>query len=349
MTRKMGIIGYGNMGSWHAQQVTERIHGLEIVGIYDIDPARCALAAEKGLISFPSAQTLLTSGIDLVVIATPNNFHKDYSIMAMEMGVNVLCEKPACLSCQELEEVIAVSQRTGKLYTVHQNRRFDPDYAVMQSIIKSGMIGKPYALDSRLYSSRGCSNAWRSTYANGGGALYDWGIHMIDQVLCLMDEEPVYVSAQLQSVRYAEVDDVCHVTIGFPSGAYARITIDFWCYVEEPRWHLSCDDGTAILYKWFETEGKIVKGNTQIQTVPGCVYTENGLSTTMWPRPKQEIVELTIPVPEQLPRWENFYENILDVLEGKATQMVTHDQIRRSMKVVMAALESSRAKQTIHL
>ena len=98
-----------------------------------------------------------------------------------------------------------------------------------------------------------------------------------------------------------------------------------------------------------ETEGKIVKGNTQIQTVPGCVYTENGLSTTMWPRPKQEIVELTIPVPEQLPRWENFYENILDVLEGKATQMVTHDQIRRSMKVVMAALESSRAKQTIHL
>lgn len=349
MAKKMGIIGYGNMGSWHAKQVKDRIGGLDVIGIYDIDPARCALAEENGLTAYPTAEALLKSGIDLVVVATPNNFHKEYCIMAMEMGVNVLCEKPACLSCEELEEVIAVSNRTGKLYTVHQNRRFDPDYAIMKNIIKSGMIGKPYALDSRLYSSRGCSNAWRSTYANGGGALYDWGIHMIDQVLCLLEEEPSYVSAQLQSVRYAEVDDVCHVTIGFPSGVCARVTIDFWCYVEEPRWHLSCDDGTATIYQWFGTEGKIIKGNTQIQTVPGCVYTANGLSTTMWPRPKQEIVELQLPVPETPPRWEDFYENILDVIDGMATQFVTHDQIRRSMKVVMAALESSRTKQVVHL
>lgn len=349
MAKKMGIIGYGNMGSWHAKQVKERINGLDVIGIYDIDPARCALAEENGLIVYPTAEALLTSGIDLVVVATPNNFHKDYCIMAMEMGVNVLCEKPACLSCEELEEVIAVSNRTGKLYTVHQNRRYDPDYAVMKNIIQSGIIGKPYALDSRLYSSRGCSNAWRSTYANGGGALYDWGIHMIDQVLCLLEEEPSFVSAQLQSVRYAEVDDVCHVTIGFPSGAVARITIDFWCYVEESRWHLSCDDGTATIYKWFGSEGKIIKGNTEIVTVPGCVYTANGLSTTMWPRPKQEIVELELPIPAQPPRWEDFYENIMDVIDGKATQFVTHDQIRRSMKVVMAALESSRTRQVVHL
>lgn len=349
MTKKMGIIGYGNMGSWHAKQVRDRIDGLEVAGIYDIDPARCALAEENGLTVYPSAEALLKSGIDLVVVATPNNFHKYYCILAMEMGVNVLCEKPACLSCEELEAVTAASQRTGKLYTVHQNRRYDPDFAVMKDIIRSGMIGKPYALDSRLYSSRGCSTAWRSTYANGGGALYDWGIHMIDQVLCLLDEEPSFVSAQLQSVRYAEVDDVCHVTIGFPSGVCARITIDFWCYVEEPRWHLSCDDGTATLYKWFQTEGKIVKGNTQIETVPGCVYTGNGLSTTMWPRPKQEIVELPIPLPETPPRWEDFYENIMDVIDGKATPIVTHEQIRRSMKVVMAALQSSRTQQVIHL
>ena len=349
MAKKLGIIGYGNMGSWHAKQVTERIDGLDVTGIYDIDPARCAIAEENGLTVYPTAEALLSSGIDLVVVATPNNFHKDYCIKAMEMGVNVVCEKPACLSCEELEEVIAASNRTGKLYTVHQNRRFDPDFAVMKNIIQSGMIGNVYALDSRLYSSRGCSNAWRSTYANGGGALYDWGIHMIDQVLQLMGEKPSYVSAQLHSVRYAEVDDVCHVTIGFPSGAVARVTIDFWCYVEEPRWHLSCDDGTATLYKWFKTDGKIIKGNTQIETVPGCVYTENGLSTTMWPRPKQEIVELPIPVPEKAPRWEYFYENVMDAIDGKAPQFVTHDQIRQSLAVVMAALQSSRTKQVVHL
>jgi predicted dehydrogenase len=75
MAKKLGIIGYGNMGSWHAKQVKERIAGLDVVGIYDIDPVRCKLAEENGLIVYPTAEALLTSGIDLVVVATPNNFH----------------------------------------------------------------------------------------------------------------------------------------------------------------------------------------------------------------------------------------------------------------------------------
>lgn len=350
MKHKIGIIGYGNMGSWHAENINSRIENLEAVGIYDIDEERCELASKAGLTVHPTAEELLDSGIDIVLIATPNNFHKYYSILAMEHGVNVVCEKPACLNSEELEEVIAVSERTGMLYTVHQNRRFDIDYAIMKEIIDSKVLGKLYFLDSRLYSNRGSSGRWRSTYEAGGGTLYDWGIHMIDQVLCLIDSEPQYVFAQLQSVRFPKVDDVCRVNISFKNGVKAQIIADLWCYINEPRFHLSGDDGTAIIYDWFDDKGKIVKANIkEVDWQQGCVYTPNGLSKTMWPRPKQEIEELPLPKPAKEPRWEEFYENVIDVIENGAKQIVTHDEVRLSMKVMMAAFESARTNTTVAL
>ena len=350
MKHKAGIIGYGNMGSWHAENINSRIENLEVVAIYDIEEERKALAREKGLTVYDSAEELYESDVDLIIVATPNNFHKQYCIDAMRAGKNVVCEKPACMDCEELEEVIRVSEETGKLYTVHQNRRFDSDYATMKEIIDKEMLGKLYFLDSRLYSNRGSSGKWRSTYAAGGGTLYDWGIHMIDQVLCLIDSEPKYVFAQLQNVRFPEVDDVCRVNIGFENGVKAQIIADLWCYIDEPRWHLSGDDGTATIYKWFGKEGKVVKANIkEVNWEQGCVYTPNGLSKTMWPRPKQEIEELPLPVPEKLPRWEDFYENVIDVIENGVEPIVTHAQVRRSMRVMMAAFESARNMTTVVL
>ncbi|MBQ9964598.1 MAG: Gfo/Idh/MocA family oxidoreductase [Clostridia bacterium] len=350
MKHTAAIICYGNMGSWHAEQINKLIDDLEVVGIYDIAPERCELAKENGLKVFESAEELYQSDVELVIVATPNNFHKKYSIEAMEAGKHVVCEKPACMNCEELEEIYRVSEKTGKLYTVHQNRRFDVDYAIMREIINRDMLGKLYFLDSRLYSNRGSSGRWRSTYEAGGGTLYDWGIHMIDQVLCLIDSEPEYVYAQLQSVRFPLVDDVCRVNIQFKNGVRAQVIADLWCYIEEPRWHLSGDDGTATIYKWWGKEGKVVKANIkEVDWEQGCVYTPNGLSKTMWPRPKQEISELPLPELDHEPRWEEYYENVVAVMEGKAEPIVTHEQIMRAMRVLMAAFESARNNQTVHL
>lgn len=350
MKHKAGLIGYGNMGSWHVENINSRIDNLEVVAVYDIDEERKCVAKEKGINVYDSAKELLESDVELVIIATPNNFHKYYSIAAMRAGKNVVCEKPACLNNEELEEILAVSEETGMLYTVHQNRRFDTDYVIMKEIMDKNMLGKPYFLDSRLYSNRGSSGRWRSTYSAGGGTLYDWGIHMIDQVCCLADSKPEYVFAQLQSVRFPEVDDVCRVIIEFENGLKAQIIADLWCYIPEPRWHFSGDDGTAIVYEWLKADGKMVKANIkEVNWEQGCVYTSNGLSKTMWPRPKQEIEELALPVPEKEPRWEAFYENVVGVIEKREKQIVTHDEIRTSMNVLMAAFESARNNRKVCL
>ena len=116
MKKKLGIIGYGTMGSWHAENVRDRIAGLSVVAVYDIDEKRREKAKENGFCVYDTVEEFFSADIDLVLIATPNNFHKYYSILAMEKCKNVVCEKPACMSVEELEEVLAVSKKTGKLY-----------------------------------------------------------------------------------------------------------------------------------------------------------------------------------------------------------------------------------------
>lgn len=352
MKHKLGIIGYGTMGSWHAENVRDRIADIDVSVIYDIDPKRRELAKENGFNVCDTEDEFFASSIDLILVATPNSFHKNHCIRAMESGKNVISEKPACLNMQELEEVIAVSKKTGLLYTVHQNRRFDTDYAIIKNIVKQNLLGKNFYLNSRLYGNRGFSDAsWKSLYEAGGGLLYDWGVHMIDQVLCLFEDDmPVSVYAELQKIRMLNVDDVCRVTIEFESGLKVQVIADLWCYVAEPRWHLEGSDGTAVIDKWFGTEGRIIRAKNQIiKWEEGCVYTPNGLSSTMWPRAEHDLEELPLPVPEVLPRWEEFYENVALVIEGKAKQIVTHEQIKKSLAVIMASFESSENKTVVKL
>ena len=351
MKHKLGIIGYGTMGSWHAENVRDRIADLDVGAVYDIDPKRCDLAKENGFNVCDSAEELFQTDIDLVLVATPNNFHNYYSIMAMEKGKNVVCEKPACLSVEELEEVLAVSKKTGKLYTVHQNRRFDIDYVIAKNIVEEGKLGKLFMLESRLYSNRGFSKGgWKAKYETGGGLLYDWGIHLLDQILYMIPEKPVSVYADLHKVYMQEVDDVCSVTITFESGLTARFLCDLWCHIKEARWHIQGDKGTAVIHDWFGQEGKVFQTkDVGVEESVGCVYTYNGLSTSMYSRPIQELNELPLPLPETSPRWEEFYENVLAAIEGKAEQIVTHEQILNDMKVLMAAFESVKTKTAVKI
>jgi predicted dehydrogenase len=73
------------------------------------------------------------------------------------------------------------------------------------------------------------------------------------------------------------------------------------------------------------------------------------MTTSLWPRATQDLEELPLPTLDEEPRWESFYENVLECIEGKATQIVTHAQIRNNMKVMMAAFESATTNRTVEL
>ena len=106
---KVGIIGYGGMAGYHHSNYS-RTGCMEAVAVYDIDPERVKAGEEKGLKGFSTLEDFLNSHLfELVLVATPNNFHRDMTVAALEAGYHVVCEKPVAMNAAELEEMIAAA------------------------------------------------------------------------------------------------------------------------------------------------------------------------------------------------------------------------------------------------
>ena len=343
MKHTLAVIGYGGMGSWHCQNVSEKIPEVQVKGAWDICPEALDKAKENGLYAYSSLEELLhDTEVDLVTIAVPNNFHKELAIQCLRAGKNVVCEKPVTMNAAELEEIIAVSKETGRLFSVHQNRRWDKDYRIVREILESGRIGEPYFIESRVQGSRGAMYGWRGYKVNGGGMVLDWGVHLLDQMMDMIHSPVVSVDAHLQSVFSEEVDDNIKLFLRFENGVSALLEMSTNCFVNLPRWHVSCTNGTAVVEDW-SCKGKTVQLREdagQMAWDDDIVYTEAGPTRTMAPRPAYTTKEE--PLPEVETDWSEYYRNIVDVIDNKAELIVKPEQCLRVMKVIDLIFESEK-------
>ena len=345
---RMAIIGYGGMGSWHHSSVKENVKSFEVVSAWDIREEARENAKKNGLYTYSSLQELLDEkSIDLVTIAVPNNFHKELTIACLQSGKNVICEKPVAMNAAELEDMMAAAKETGKLFSIHQNRRWDYDYCMIKKIIEDKTIGEPYFIESRVQGSRRSLHGWRGYKVNGGGMVYDWGVHLFDQLLDLFKCPVTEVSAHLFNVFSEDgVDDNFKVLLRFENKVSAMVEIATNCFINLPRWHMSCTDGTAIIEDW-ELHGKIVKlSSDEIMTWDNdIVYTAAGPTRTMAPRPKHTVTELELP--KVAPSWSEYYENIAGVLKGEQELIVKPEQALRVMHLIDTIFESDRVGKPV--
>jgi len=256
----------------------------------------------------------------------------------------VICEKPVAMNAAELEEIINVSKECGKLFTVHQNRRWDADFQMIKKILETGTLKHPYFIESRVQGSRRHIHEWRGYAINGGGMLLDWGVHLIDQLMYLFPSKVISVDAHLQQVHAKEVDDNFTALIRFETGLSALINVSMNCFITQPRWHMCCEDGTAVIYNW-DCEGKVVKLNEDAEDLSWdevIVYTAAGPTRSMAPRPKETTIEL--PLPKTDAKWAEFYMNVCAAINGTAELLVKPEQALRVMKVIDTFFESNRVK-----
>lgn len=340
MKYTMAIIGFGGMGSWHAENVLSHIDGITVKGVYDIQKSAQDKALSHGLYVYGSLKELLEDReIDLVTIATPNDSHKDYAIALLKAGKNVICEKPVTMNVSQLEEIMETAEKSGKIFSIHQNRRWDKDFVIIKTLLDQGELGRPYFIESRVQGSRRAMYGWRGHKTNGGGMVLDWGVHLLDQLLNLIDSPVVSVDAHLFSLYSDEVDDNIKIFLRFENKVSALCEMSTNCLINHPRWHISCTDGTAVIEDW-SCKGKIVKlkADSQMSWSEDIVYTEAGPTRTMAPRP--EYTTNILELPEVQTDWSDYYKNIVNVMEGKAELIVKPQQALRVMKVIEKVFES---------
>ncbi|MEZ0535762.1 Gfo/Idh/MocA family protein [Caldicellulosiruptoraceae bacterium PP1] len=346
LSRKFGVavVGFGGMGGWHADYV-QTFDNLTLVGINDIKESRKEYAQKRGIHVFETLDDVLNdSRVDIVVVATPNDVHKEISIKALKAGKNVVCEKPAMMNSVELEEVIKVQKETGKVFVVHQNRRWDEDFLTIKEIYDKNLLGEIYTIESRVHGSRGIPGDWRQKREHGGGMLLDWGVHILDQMLVMIDEKIKKVFCKFTHVTNEEVDDGFKVILTFESGKTALLEVGTSNFVNLPRWYILGVNGSAVIYDW-SLNGKVVRVKNWEDKDAIPIRAASGLTKTMAPRNENSIVEEPLPI--QKSDLSEFYKNVVDTIEGKSELIVKNSQVLRVMKLMEACALSDKLQQVV--
>ncbi|WP_099206156.1 Gfo/Idh/MocA family protein [Scatolibacter rhodanostii] len=341
---RVAVVGYGGMGGWHTRLLQE-IPEVELAGVYDILPERNKAAEEAGIKAYDSLEALLADEtIDVVTVAIPNDLHEEVCIKVMEAGKAAISEKPVTMSTAVLENMIAASNRTGSLFTVHQNRRWDEDFRTAEKIYKSGDLGRVFEIQSRVHGSRGIPGDWRNTKAQGGGMVLDWGVHLLDQMNMMMGKMPVSVYAVLSNVTNEEVDDGFTATFKFDDGLVFTVEVGTSNFINLPRWYILGLNGTSVIEDW-DVSGRTVIATCKEGHDAVPIVTAAGLTKTMAPRTPETIE--TLPIEKVHCDIKDYYRNIAAVVNGEAEQIVTHDQQRDLMKLMEAIFESAEKNEVV--
>ena len=185
---KIGIIGTGWIAESHIESY-KRMKDVKVVAMADLIPGKAEKFAARygieGCRFYPDHKSLLDNEeLDAVSICTYNPQHAPCAIYALEKGVNVLLEKPMCVTTEEAVEIMRAEKKSGKVLSIGFQPRFDENMQMIKKIVDSGVLGKIYYIQTGGGRRRGIPNSTFIEKSTGGiGAMGDIGCYSLDCVL----------------------------------------------------------------------------------------------------------------------------------------------------------------------
>lgn len=245
---RVGVIGLG-MGKGHIRGYMTHPQA-EVVAIADVSEQVLAAVGDEfginGRYTSPE-QMIAEANLDVVSVATPNKFHKAYTIAAFEAGCHVLCEKPMAMNAAEGRDMLAAAEKAGKRLMINFSYRFSEPSFALKAQVDSGILGDIYFARTIWHRRRGIPRfgGWFGQKAlSGGGPLIDLGVHRLDLALWLMGyPQPTWVMASAYNpiatrlaseagVAY-DVEDMAVALIKFANGATVEVEASWATNIRE--------------------------------------------------------------------------------------------------------------------
>lgn len=338
-SRGVGLLGFGAIGAEHARAVRETA-GLHLVAVCDRDPARAAiaLASDPHARVHDTAEHLLDDPeVEIVVISTPPDSHAYWAMAALDRGKHVVVEKPMALTTRECDALIERAERDGLALSVYQNRRFDPDYAVIREAVRAGRLGEVFHVETFVGGYGHPCNYWHSDAAVSGGALFDWGSHIIDQVLDLIDGDVDSVTAVNHKRVWHDVTNADHsrMTLHFDGGREATFVYSDLAAALKPRWYVLGTQG-ALTGEW--RRESVVSRNAIGTLDEDVLAAADAPPRVRLHSPEGDVTELAFRDAEPHP----FHADLSLWLQCGFTPRVRGEQSRRVISMLEAAEESAR-------
>lgn len=346
----IGIIGFGFMGQTHAKTI-EKLAYASLVAVCDVDNNQLSFAP-KGVLTYKTADELLSNqDIDTVIIAVPNQLHLEMVIKSAKAKKDIICEKPLAMNANEVEQMLLVTKAENVRFTVHHQRRWDHDYRIAKQVFDEGKLGEIYTIKSSLYGFNGNMHDWHIYPEFGGGMLYDWGVHLIDQILWMVPGKLKTIYADVRNVINDQVDDYFNLQLYFENGINAQIELgtyflnssDNWF---ERHWFLGGNKASAKI-DCFNPVGEITRTSELLNNVPGQItMTHAGPTRSFGPAPEGRI--LTEELPKVTVSHQMFFDNYYSYIQGKEDLVIQPEQILRLMKVVDTIRVSAKYHQSVN-
>lgn len=206
---RVAVAGCGQIARTRHAPEYQQNPNVQIVGFYDVNPARAAEMAQQfgGKVYTDFPQLLGDTEVDAISVCTPNFLHAQHSIDAMRSGKDVLCEKPMALNMGEANEMLRVQRETGRLLMPGHNQRFVRAHIRARELLEAGEIGRVLMVQTNFkhagpefWSVEGGGTWFLSKEKAHFGVLGDLGAHKIDLVRYLLGDELDWIFARLSTL-----------------------------------------------------------------------------------------------------------------------------------------------------
>ncbi len=354
---RVGIIGTGWISEYHTMAY-QKFPDVEVVAGADLIPGK----AEKYFNGFPNPgvhvpnarcytshiEMLEKENLDAVSICTYNATHAECTIDALKRGVNVLLEKPMCVTQQEAIDIVKAEKESGKVLSIGFQPRFDPNMQMVKKIVESGILGKIYYIQTGGGRRRGIPNSTFIEKRTAGiGAIGDIGCYSLDMVLNAIGyPKPLTVSGYTSAYfgpnpKYNNPKDAARFDVDDFAAGFIRlegdIIVDFriaWAM------HVNTPGDTII----FGTEGALRIPSTECWngTVGGPMIIYHDVAGTM--------TETVIPSkPYNTALFENKVRSFIDAIKENKPAPVPTSQIFYNQAILSGIVESAKLGHEIEL
>ena len=337
-TFRIAFSGCGRISKNHFEAIN-KIDGLDLAAVTDVDPERAARAGEQWKVPyFTSYEKMLAeTKADIVAIATPSGLHPAQGIAAARAGMHVVTEKPMAISLTGADDLVKACDTAGvQLFVVKQNR-LNPPVQLLKRAVDRGRFGRIYMASCTVHWARPQEYydqaPWRGTWEFDGGAFMNQASHYVDLIQWLMGPVESVMAKTATLARRIETEDTGIAILKFRSGALGMIQVTMLAY---PR---NLEGSLTLLGE----TGSAKIGGTAVNKIEHWQFADYDDDDKL-----VEAVETTPPNVYGLGH-EGYYRNVLSVLRGEAKPDTDGRAGRKSLELILGIYESAKTGREVPL
>ena len=343
---KTGICSYGMSGKLFHAPFVQNHPGYELTGIVERHNNDSRERYPRSKLYRSVDELVADDSIQLIIVNTPTHLHYENAKAALTAGKNIVVEKPFAVTVQDAEEITALAREKNLFISIYQNRRYDGDYHAIKDVLEKQLLGELREVEIRYdrYRPIPSGKAHKEGDLPGAGIIYDLSPHLVDQALQLFGWPKAIFGDVWRMREGVKASDYFEMLLYYPG---MRVRLKATCIAREPL-------PSYILHGM---KGSFIQQRSDLQEIQlnaGAIP-----SLESWcPSPSQpdgllhteingEVIhkELTSVAGNYM----GYYDDLHKALTGKAPNPVPPEDGIKTIRIIEAALQSSKEGKTINL